>query len=150
MDDAVIGTRIEPWGVWRVDPGFIYVLEDRERYKIGRTHQPAQRFKSGRTWLPEMKVVGCKPFWSVRTIERHMQAGFAIGWVAGEWFQFRDPTIRDLLVDGFTAFSDTNRDRNSVDFIYWMNSDGMGEFVSEQSRQRLSLPRFLRRTSTNK
>jgi hypothetical protein len=90
------------------------------------------------------------PFWSARIIERHLQAGFAIGWHSGEWFQFRDPSVRDLLVDGFSAFSDTNRDRNSVDFIYWMNGAGMGEYVHEQSSQGLSLPQLLRNESKNK
>jgi len=58
-----------------------------------------------------------------------------------------DEGYRDTLIDGFTAFSDTNRDMNSVDFIYWFNGDGMTEFVKERYEQGLTLPKFLRQES---
>lgn len=52
-------------------------------------------------------------------------------------------------MEGFTAFSDEDPDRNSVDFIYWFNGDGMAEFLMEQASQKLSLPKFQRQESLN-
>ena len=49
---------------------------------------------------------------------------------------------RKSLLDGFRAFSDDDPDRNSVDFIYWYNGDGMVEFQIEMGRHRLTLPKF--------
>jgi hypothetical protein len=40
-------------------------------------------------------------------------------------------------------------DRNSVDFIYWFNGEGMAEFLIEQASQKLSLPRFQKQESVN-
>jgi hypothetical protein len=89
------------------DPGFIYIIEHANRYKIGRSKNKVARIKAAKTWLPD----------------------------------------RDVLIDGFTAFSDTDRDKNSRDFIYWFNGDGMAEFVQERYSQGLTLPKFLRQES---
>jgi hypothetical protein len=132
------------------DPGYIYIVEDRGRYKIGKSKCAGHRLKAARTWLPDMNLIGCKPFWNVSRIERDLHVGFSMGWYAGEWFKFDMEEDRDLLLEGFLAFSDTNRDMNSVDFIYWFNGDGMAEFVIERSRQNLSLPMFLKQESCSK
>ena len=100
-----------------------------------------------RTWLPDIKVIGVKPFWNVTKLERKMHEGFSRCWYHGEWFQLIDEGYRDTLIDGFTAFSDTNRDMNSVDFIYWFNGEGMVEFSMERDGQELTLPQFLRQES---
>jgi hypothetical protein len=100
--------------------------------------------RAARTWVPDMKLVGCKPFWNVSNVERDLHAGFAIGWYAGEWFEFDNINDRDLLLEGFLEFSDEDRDTNSVDFIYWFNSNGMAEFVIEWHRQNLALSKFLK------
>jgi hypothetical protein len=91
-----------------------------------------------------MKLIGIKPFWNVKQIERNLHEGFARCWYQGEWFELLDEGYRDCLIDGFTAFSDTDRDKNSIDFIYWFNGDGMAEFVIERCKQGLTLQKFLR------
>ncbi|MGY4352707.1 hypothetical protein ACVWXM_009200 [Bradyrhizobium sp. GM7.3] len=52
------------------------------------------------------------------------------------------------MLDGFTAFRDDDPDRNSVDFIYWFNGDGMVEFLIEMDRQKLSLSKFQKQESS--
>lgn len=143
-----VGTVMPVWQIHRVDPGFIYIIESQGRYKIGKAKRAENRLKAARTWLPDMTLVGFKPFWGVSHHERELHAGFARYWYAREWFDFEgDDDVRDLLLDGFTAFSDDSPDRNSVNFIYWFNGDGMAEFLIEMNRQRLSLPKFQRQES---
>ena len=128
--------RVDPraFGIHLVDPGFVYVIEDRGRFKIGRTTDAQARLSAAKTWLPEMKLVGMKPFWNHQHVEQTMHVGFAACWHAGEWFEMLDAEYRNVLVDGFSEFSGTDRDRNSVDFIYWVNGSGMSELTLEQSR----------------
>lgn len=135
------------FGVQPVDPGFIYIIQSGERFKIGRSRHRAERMKDAKTWLPDMKILGVKPFWNIRRIERHLHEGFARCWYHGEWFEMIDNDYRDILIDNFVAFSDSNRDMNSVDFIYWFNGDGMAEFIQERYEQGLSLPKFLKQES---
>ena len=138
------------WKIHRVDPGFIYVIESANRYKIGRTKRTKDRLEAAKTWLPDMTLIGFKPFWGASHHERLLHCGFARYWHAREWFNFEgDDDACDLLLDGFAAFSDVSPDRNSVDFIYWFNGDGMAEFVIEMNRQRLTLPRFQKQESFN-
>lgn len=141
----------QPWiryfGVSPEDPGYIYIIESNDRFKIGRTKSREQRFRAAKTWLPDMKLIGIKPFWNVRSVERCLHEGFARCWYGGEWFELLDEGYRETLLDAFAWFSDSDRDRNSVDFVYWFNSDGMSEFVIERSKQRITLPKFLRQES---
>ena len=144
------GTVMPVWGIHRVDPGFIYIIESNDHYKIGKTKRTEDRLKAAKTWLPDMKLIGFKPFWGVSHHERQLHTGFGRYWYAREWFNFKgDDEARDLLLNGFTAFSDDNPDRNSVDFIYWFNGDGMAEFSIEMGRQKLSLPKFQIQESIN-
>lgn len=136
---------IRNFGVVAEDPGFIYIVENRNLFKIGRSKSKSSRMIAAKTWLPDMKLIGIKPFWNARHLERHLHEGFARCWYDGEWFDLIDEGYRETLLDGFSEFSDTDRDRNSVDFIYWFNGGGMSEFVFERHRQGLSLPEFLRR-----
>jgi hypothetical protein len=112
------------------------------RFKIGRTKSARRRLAEAKTWLPDIKVVGIKPFWNFCWVERCLHEGFSRCWYAGEWFEPADESYQELLVEGFVAFSDRDRDRNSVDFIYWFNGEGMAEFVMERAAQGLSLRRF--------
>lgn len=145
---AGIGTVMPVWQIHRVDPGFIYIVENHGRYKIGKTKKTEQRIRAAKTWLPDMKLIGVKPFWGVSYHERQLHTGFARHWYHGEWFDFKDEDeIRDLLLEGFCAFKDDNPDENSRDFIYWFNGDGMAEFQIEMSRQRLTLPKFQKQES---
>lgn len=146
-----IGTVMPVWQIHRVDPGFIYIIESYGRFKIGKAKSAEDRLKAAKTWLPDMKLIGSKPFWGVSHHERQLHTGFVRYWYAREWFNFEgDDGVRDLLVDGFTAFSDNNPDRNSVDFIYWFNGGGMAEFSIEMHHQKLSLPKFQKQESLNR
>ncbi|KUM26879.1 hypothetical protein AU467_19310 [Mesorhizobium loti] len=144
------GTVMPIWQIHRVDPGFIYVIESHGRYKIGKTKRAEDRLKAASTWLPDMMLIGFKPFWGVSYHERQLHTGFARYWYAKEWFNFEgDDGVRDLLLEGFSAFSDDSPDRNSVDFIYWFNGEGMAEFLIEMDQQKLSLPKFQKQESFN-
>jgi hypothetical protein len=103
--------------------------------------------KAAKTWLPDMTVIGIKPFWNVSNIERQLHEGFSRCWYEGEWFELIDEGYYDALIDGFTAFSDTNRDVNSVDFIYWFGGEGFVEFSMVRDEQKLTLPKFLQQES---
>jgi hypothetical protein len=39
----------------------------------------------------------------------------------------------------FEAFDDRDRNKNSVDFGYWIGGSGMGEVIMEQNHRRISL-----------
>ena len=102
-----VGTVMPVWNVHRVDPGYIYVFECNGRYKIGKTKRTKERLKAAKTWLPDMILIGFKPFWGMSHHERLLHTGFANYWYAGEWFNFEgDDDARDLLLEGFVAFSD--------------------------------------------
>lgn len=138
------------FGVPREDPGYIYVIQNHGRFKIGKCKTVSLRLKAARTWLPDMTVLGHKPFWNVSNIERELHTGFSLHWYAGEWFEFAEEYDRQILISGFLEFSDSDRDTNSVDFIYWFNSEGIAEYVIERQQQGLTLPKFLRRESSSK
>ncbi|MBA4226430.1 MAG: hypothetical protein C0456_07330 [Hyphomonas sp.] len=143
-----IGGIIPVWQLHRVDPGFVYIIESHGKYKIGKSKHAVHRLRAAKTWLPDMKLIGFKPFWGGSHHERMMHVGFANYWYSGEWFSFpEDDDVRELLIEGFCAFSDHLPDRNSIDFIYWFNGSGMAEFVMEMGKQKLSLPKFQRQES---
>lgn len=145
------GTIMPVWNLHREDPGFIYIVESQGKYKIGKSKGAQKRLSAAKTWLPDMKLIGQKPFWRMSHHERCLHTGFARYWYSGEWFDFTgDDDARDLLLEGFTAFRDEDPDRNSVDFIYWFNGDGMAEFLIEQASQKLPLPKFQKQESINK
>jgi len=138
---------VEAFGVFREDPGYLYILEQGRRFKIGKTKNPKRRIRDAKTWIPDIKVIGVKPFWGVSRLERLLHCGIAQFWIGGEWFEFPDDTY-DFLYEGFDEFHDgpdsLDRDWNSVDFIYWFNGSGMGELVLEQNHRKLSLSSWLK------
>jgi T5orf172 domain len=136
------------FGVPRTDAGYIYIVEDRNKFKIGKSTNPSTRLKAARTWLPDIKLIGCKPFWNISKIERSLHTAFSRSWYTGEWIDFESDDDKHILLEGFCEFSDTDYDWNSVDFIYWFNSNGMSEFSIERSRQQISLPKFLKQESS--
>ena len=85
-----------------------------------------------------MNLIGVKPFWNISALERELHSGLANFWYAGEWHQFPDNTY-DWLLEDFRGFYDDDRDMNSVDFIYWINSSGMAELIMEQNSRQISL-----------
>jgi hypothetical protein len=129
------------------DPGYIYLVQSGDRFKIGKSTSKTCRLAAARTWLPDLKVIGIKPFWDVTWTERCLHEGFARCWYAGEWFEPADEGYRDTLLDGFIAFSDHDRGMNSRDFVYWFNGEGMAEFCMERNSQRLSVRAFQRQES---
>ena len=146
-----VGSVMPNWNLHRVDPGYIYIVEDQGRYKIGKSRHAHKRLTAARTWLPDMTLIGQKPFWGMSYHERCLHAGLAGYWYFGEWFDFADDKdARDCLLDGFLAFSNDDPDRNSVDFIYWFNGDGMSEYLMEQAAQGLTLTKFQRQESISR
>ena len=131
------------------DPGYIYIVEDHGRFKIGKTRRTAARMRAAKTWLPDMQLLACKPFWNISQVERDLHAGFSVGWYAGEWFALDDGD-RDILLDGFGEFSDDDRDANTANFVRWCNSDGIAESIIERDRQAIGLKRFLDQESFSK
>lgn len=132
-------TRCKP-----VDPGWLYILRNDDLFKIGKTAHPQRRMQEARTWLPDGKVIGIKPFWSIHQFERTLLCGLANHWFEGEWHRFPDVNWSSFLVDGFRQFDDHDRNKNTVDFGYWISGSGMGEVVMEQTHRRISLRRWQR------
>ncbi|MCD0421927.1 GIY-YIG nuclease family protein [Rubrivivax sp. JA1024] len=133
---------LDVFGVERNDPGWIYIFENGDLLKVGKTTAPKRRIREARTWIPTIKIVGIKPFWNVSSIERTIHEGCAPYWHGGEWFEFETRNDYQLLIDGFQEFYEEDPDSNSVDFIYWWNSSGFAEFSIERRAQRMSLRRW--------
>ncbi len=138
------GTDIVVFGIPRRDPGFLYMFESEGRYKVGRTTNPKSRVSAARTWLPSAKLIGVKPFWQHRGAEFYLHLGFAQTWLTQEWFAAPDEGYQECMVEEFQAFSDTEIDRNSVDFVYWINGSGMSELIREFNECGVSKAAFLK------
>lgn len=128
------------WQIPRIDPGYLYIVQASGRLKIGKSKNRTSRIRAAKTWLPDMKLVGVKPFWIISQLEKSLHEGLAQWWYEGEWFHpGRDPYLSDFLFN-FCAFSDddTRRDANSINFMHWMNdfSEGSMERASRQLRLR--------------
>jgi hypothetical protein len=135
---------IKNFGVSHGDAGWLYILRDGTSLKIGKTLNFANRIKAARTWIPQIGVVGVKPFWHINHIERTLHIALTDYWAKGEWFDFGDDEFKEYFLETFAEFCDDDINRNSVDFIYWMNSSGMSEFTLEHSRRSVSLPEWRR------
>ena len=131
------------FGVDRRNPGWLYLVENGRLLKIGKSRNPRKRLRDAKTWLPDMKILGVKPFWSYSNLEASLQIGLSRYWVGGEWFDIDETEFREFFIGEFSAYSDTDRDSNSVNFIYSMNGSGMDEFVRERNAQGLSRRKFL-------
>jgi hypothetical protein len=132
--------NLDFFGVPRLNPGWLYVFKDGIRFKVGKTTNPKGRLFAARTWVPNIEVIGIKPFWNISSLERQMLSGLVQFWVADEWYECSDDSC-DLLFEDFSNFYDEDRDMNSVDFIYWINGSGMAELLIEHNRRRISLKR---------
>jgi hypothetical protein len=123
-------------------------VKNGELFKIGKTTNPKRRlFGDARTWLPDMDLIGVKPFWNISKLERQLHSGLAQFWHSGEWHRFPDDTYEPFFEE-FQEFYDEDRDMNSVDFIYWINSSGMAELIIEQGYRKISLRRWQREAGT--
>lgn len=136
---------IPVWRIPRVDPGFLYIIAESGRLKIGKAKDRISRLRAARTWLPDMTVVGIKPFWRVTRAEKQIHEGLCQFWYSGEWFDLGTDPYHEVFITDFTAFSDIDIDQNSINFLYWMHD--FGEFAMERSRRRQSLRAFQRECS---
>jgi len=137
------------FGVVANDPGFIYVIRSQSRLKIGRSMGKRDRLRQAKTWLPDGEVLGIKPFWNHRAAENCLQLGLSMFWYKGEWFDFAGDEFEASFIEDFIAFDDLDINKNSIDFIYFMNSSGMSEYTMEFSRRELSKASFQRDESVN-
>ena len=141
--------NLDIFGVPRKDPGWVYIIKNGEILKVGKTKNPRRRvFGEAKTWLPELEIIGVKPFWNIGCVERMLHEGLAQFWYAGEWFHFPKNYYYEYLTEGFREFYDDDRDLNSVDFIYWFNGSGLEDVASERYRLRLSLSQWKRLASS--
>jgi hypothetical protein len=144
-DFSISNTPMPSWSRCpTVDAGWLYILKNDGLLKIGKTKNPKRRLREACTWLPDGELVGIKPFWCVHEFERTLLCGIANHWYEGEWHHFPDDSWTGFLVGGFRIFSDHDRNKNTVDFGYWIGGSGMGEVIAEQNHRRISLRRFQR------
>ncbi|MFC4732638.1 GIY-YIG nuclease family protein [Salipiger abyssi] len=132
------------FGVTPRDPGYVYLCEDRGRYKIGRSRNPWKRLREAFTWSPSIQILAQKPFWNHCEVEDALHTGLAAFWSVREWFDFQADPFCECFVEGFCAFDNQDINKNSIDFIYFMNGNGMSEFTLERSRTRISKAAFLK------
>lgn len=147
-DDDV--SVVPVWKIPRINPGYLYIIQADERLKIGRSKDRRSRIRAAKTWLPDMTVIGIKPFWMVDHFEKDLHTGLAQWWYEGEWFHpGDDPYLEDIFLN-FRAFSDddSHRDMNSVNFLYWMHE--MLEVATERASRGQGLRAFQRDISTAK
>jgi T5orf172 domain len=133
-------TRCQP-----IDPGWLYIVQNGQLLKVGKTTNPKRRLREAQTWLPEGEVIGIKPFWNIHVYERTLLCGIANYWLEGEWHRFPDEGHSGFLISGFRLFDDHDRNKNTVDFSYWIGGSGMGELIMEQNHRRISLRQWQRR-----
>lgn len=139
------------YGIRLVKPGYIYLVRDKGRFKIGRSINPARRLATAKTWNPDLTIVGVKPFWDHERLEKALHCGFADSWYSREWFKPYDKEYASLLVEGFKEFSDRETDRfpNTEDCMRWIAANGMAEFLIEHAHRRQSLRAFQRSVSAS-
>lgn len=142
--DVVLASEAfhHPW-----DPGFIYLLEDRGRYKIGRTKSPKHRLSVAKTWVPDFEMIGMKPFWFHSELETYVHVGLANFSYKGEWFDFAGNEFEETFIGEFKYFTNDDPIKNTRSFTYFMNGTNMSEFTLEWTRQKNSKRSFLSENS---
>jgi hypothetical protein len=137
-DRSSFRPNLSIFGVRRIDPGWIYLIKSAELLKVGKTKNLERRIREAKTWIPDLEIIGVKPFWEISYIERTLQIGLAQNWHAGEWFSFSEKLDYELITEGFREFYDKDKDMNSVDFIYWYNDIGLGDIAAEWGSRGIS------------
>jgi hypothetical protein len=132
-------TRFKP-----LNPGWLYIFRNGDLLKVGKTTRPGLRVRQARTWLPDLEIIGIKPFWNIHQYERTLLCGIANFWHGGEWHRFPSELWSEGLCDGFRIFDNHDRNKNTVDFSYWIGGSGMGELLVEQNHRRISLRQWQR------
>src|ERR1700730_6157812 len=102
----IVTTPLPLWtNVRPIDPGWLYILQNGDLLKIGKTKNPKRRLcREARTWLPDGNVIGVKPFWEIHDFERTLLCGLANHWHSGEWHHFPDSSYSDFLTNDFRLF----------------------------------------------
>jgi len=140
-------SKIPVYQIPRVNPGYLYIIQAGGRLKVGKSKDSKSRLRAAKTWLPDMTLVGIKPFWNVDKCERELHEGLAQWWYDGEWFHPGDDPYLEGFISNFCAFSDNEdeRDANSVNFLYWMHD--FLELALERSSRGNGLRAFQREVS---
>lgn len=143
-------SKIPVWGIPRANAGYLYVIESNGRLKIGKSKNRETRIRAARTWLPDMTVIGVKPFWQMDALEYRLHEGLAQWWYEGEWFDFGDDPYKEDFLHDFRAFQDDDaeRDMNSINAAHWMSE--MIEIAMEHASRDQSLRAFQRELSDTK
>jgi hypothetical protein len=136
-------TNLDHFGVPRLDPGWIYAVKSGSFIKVGKTTDPQRRLLGeARTWSPDhLDIIGVKPFWNISRLEYSLHSALAEHWHRGEWHKFNEVYWMNFFIEAFQEFNDgiEYRDRNSVDFAYWMQGTNYAEIVDMQCESQLSL-----------
>jgi hypothetical protein len=129
------------WGIPLEDPGWIYAVRTANLVKVGKTTDPQRRLpREANTWCPHgIEELHVKSFWNIRRAEYSLHCALAEFWHRGEWHQFTDDYWLRFFMDGFGQFKNDDRDRNSIDFTYWMNGTNFAESLIWQSQHKMSL-----------
>ena len=115
MSDTFKATEsLKIFGVVPNDPGYIYVIRSGPRLKIGCSKSKKSRLREAKTWLPDGEVIGIKPFWNHRELEKYLQLGLAMFWYKGEWYEFEGDEFEEHFLVEFKAFNDFDINRNSI------------------------------------
>jgi hypothetical protein len=136
------------WGIPQRDGGWIYAVRSGEFVKVGKTTDPQRRLlREANTWCPGgLDEIIAKPFWNITKLEYSLHTSLAEHWYRGEWHKFTNPYWQKFFLDAFREFRDGEefRDRNSIDFAYWMQGTNYVEIVATQCEHRMTLPQWRR------
>ena len=98
--------NLKIFGVQKTDPGWIYLVENQDFLKVGKTNNPVRRLeREAKTWLPDLTIVGAKPFWNVLRVERLIHEALSRYWYSREWYKICDKDEHDFVVNGFWNFT---------------------------------------------
>lgn len=134
------------FGIPRRDGGWVYAVRSGDSVKVGKTTDPRRRLlREANTWCPGgLDEIIAKPFWNITKLEYSLHACLAEHWQRGEWHKFTNPYWENFFLSAFREFKDDEefRDRNSIDFAYWMNGTNYAEIIAMQCEHKMTLPEW--------
>ncbi|MFC2254752.1 hypothetical protein ACETRX_34420 [Labrys portucalensis] len=93
------GTVMPVWLIRRVDSGYIYIVEHHGQYKIGKTTRTKQRMLAAQIRLPNMHLIGFKPFWGMSHHERRLHTGFVRSWYLASGIDLTAMTTLAIILE---------------------------------------------------
>lgn len=139
-------TDLAHFGVPQRDPGWIYAARSVDLVKIGKTTDPKRRLlREAKTWCPNgLDETIVRPFWNIGRIEYSLHSALAEHWHRGEWHKFTSDYWMTFFLDAFRQFgeSESARDKNSIDFAYWMNGTNYSEQIEAQCERGMTLKQW--------